>query len=479
MAKIKTAQQLAEEEALDAIISTPNSLEMRQRNSAGTNYVSPNLYANVPPDNAPGLIIYTGQNDIQTVTLGDNLMWTPEDDVNNIPGRLNVTVPGAVNADWSATSGAAEILNKPTLFSGAYNDLSGRPALGTAAAQSSTAFATAAQGTKADTALQPGSLAAVATTGAYADLTGKPTLGTAAAQNTTAFATAAQGVLAGTALQSGAIGSTVQPFSAALSTFSTNGSAYYLARANHTGTQAISTVTGLQAALDGKFTIPTGATSQYLRGDGSPSAFPTLVSTFSNDAGYLTSSALSGYVTNTSLSSTLSGYPTNASLATTLGGYVTTAALASALSGKFNTPSGTTAQYIRGDGTLATLPTTTAPSASGVTRALNTAFQISATRPARVFYPVTITTAFTLAGGQVGNLYLDIADDSGMTTNLESFGPWETGQTGALAIGLAINQQITVTVEGWVPAGKYARIRTVNTTGTPTFTSRRGSEVLM
>ncbi len=53
--------------------------------------------------------------------------------------------------------------------------------LGTAAASDVGDFATAAQGALADTATQPGDLAAVATTGAYADLTGKPTLGTAAA----------------------------------------------------------------------------------------------------------------------------------------------------------------------------------------------------------------------------------------------------------------------------------------------------------
>ena len=34
-----------------------------------------------------------------------------------------------VNADWNATSGDAEILNKPALFSGVYNDLTGKPAL--------------------------------------------------------------------------------------------------------------------------------------------------------------------------------------------------------------------------------------------------------------------------------------------------------------------------------------------------------------
>jgi hypothetical protein len=51
------------------------------------------------------------------------------------------TIPAAqVNADWGAGSGVAQILNKPTL--------------GTAAAQNVGYFATAAQGTKADSALQ-------------------------------------------------------------------------------------------------------------------------------------------------------------------------------------------------------------------------------------------------------------------------------------------------------------------------------------
>lgn len=49
-----------------------------------------------------------------------------------------------VNADWNAISGDAQILNKPTL--------------GTAAAANTTDFATAAQGAKADTALQPAAI---------------------------------------------------------------------------------------------------------------------------------------------------------------------------------------------------------------------------------------------------------------------------------------------------------------------------------
>ena len=57
---------------------------------------------------------------------------------------------GAVNSDWTATSGIAEILNKPTL--------------GTASAQDVGYFATAAQGAKADSAVQPASIAAFETT---------------------------------------------------------------------------------------------------------------------------------------------------------------------------------------------------------------------------------------------------------------------------------------------------------------------------
>ena len=50
-----------------------------------------------------------------------------------------------------ATSGEyVDLIGRPTLFSGAYNDLTGKPTLGTAAATASTDYATAAQGTKAD-----------------------------------------------------------------------------------------------------------------------------------------------------------------------------------------------------------------------------------------------------------------------------------------------------------------------------------------
>src|SRR5690606_21608045 len=92
-------------------------------------------------------------------------------------------------SDWDAVSGDAFIQNKPTL--------------GSAAAASTTDFATAAQGSAADSAVQPGDLAAVATSGDYDDLSDKPTLGTAAAADSSDFATASQGTLANSAVQPG------------------------------------------------------------------------------------------------------------------------------------------------------------------------------------------------------------------------------------------------------------------------------------
>lgn len=72
------------------------------------------------------------------------------------------SIPAAqVPSDWSASSGVSRIINKPVLFSGAYAELTGKPTL--------------FSGNYSDLAGRP-SLAAVATSGAYADLTGKPAI---------------------------------------------------------------------------------------------------------------------------------------------------------------------------------------------------------------------------------------------------------------------------------------------------------------
>lgn len=75
--------------------------------------------------------------------------------------------------------------------------------LGTAATTASSDYATAAQGTLADSAVQPGDLGDVATSNSYDDLDDLPTLGTASAEDVGYFATAAQGTLADSATQPG------------------------------------------------------------------------------------------------------------------------------------------------------------------------------------------------------------------------------------------------------------------------------------
>lgn len=220
---------------------------------------------------------------------------------------------------------------------------------------------------------------------------------------------------------------------------------------------AISKTTGLQTALDGKFQNPSGTTAQYLRGNGSLATFPTAVSSFTNDSSYVTSS----------------------SLTTTLASYATTSALTTGLAGKFNTPAGTTSQYVRGDGSLATLPTTPAASQASASRSLNTAFQVSTTRSALVMYSVQITATASIAGGQNGDVVLEIASDSGFTANVQTVSIAGLGQTYTLAVAIQGVQPQTSVVSGFVPAGYYARLRTVNNTGTPTFTYRAGQEVLL
>ncbi|MDD7812635.1 hypothetical protein PP713_08710 [Mycobacterium sp. CSUR Q5927] len=68
-------------------------------------------------------------------------------------------VVAAIGAELKLKADASDLATVAT--SGNYGDLSGLPTLGTAAAQNTTAFATAAQGTKADSAVQPGDLAGI------------------------------------------------------------------------------------------------------------------------------------------------------------------------------------------------------------------------------------------------------------------------------------------------------------------------------
>ena len=105
---------------------------------------------------------YVTQVDVQTVAN----VPTNVSAFNNDAGYITAAdVPAQVNADWNATSGAAQILNKPTLFSGDYNDLRNRPTL--------------FSGNYNDLTNTP-TLSNVATSGNYQDLNDLPTIPAAA-----------------------------------------------------------------------------------------------------------------------------------------------------------------------------------------------------------------------------------------------------------------------------------------------------------
>ncbi len=170
----------------------------------------------------------------------------------------------------------------------------------------------------------------------------------------------------------------------------------------------------------------------------------------------------------------LTGAPALATVATT-GQYAD-------LSGKPTIPAAqVNADWLATSGVAQILnkPTINTAAQASATRALNTAFQPSSIRDALVFYSVQITVTATIAGGQNGDVVLEIASNSGFTTNVQTLSISGLGQTYSLAVALQGVQPQTGVVSGFVPAGYYVRLRTVNNTGTPTYTYRAGQEVLL
>lgn len=124
-------------------------------------------------------------------------------DLLNKPTLFNGEYASLANKPTLFDGTYANLTGKPTLFSGAYSDLTGKPTLANVATS----------GSYTDLIDKPslfdGEYASLANkptlfSGSYVDLTNKPTLGTAAATNANAYATAAQGLLADSAIQSGA-----------------------------------------------------------------------------------------------------------------------------------------------------------------------------------------------------------------------------------------------------------------------------------
>lgn len=205
--------------------------------------------------------------------------------------------------------------------------------------------------------------------------------------------------------------------------------------------------TATQTALNTKLNTPAGTTGQYMRGDGTLASFPSIPT---------------GTITSITAGTGLSG------------GTIT-------YSGTISMPNVGTAGTYSGTTTDAQGRVTSGVvrSFSYPTRLLNTAYQPSATQDCLVVSSIDIACTISLTTGQTGTVILEIADDSGFTTNVKTLQSTANGNTGTLTVGLNLTQTATASVCGVVPIGKYYRIRSVNTTGTPTFTMKTTQEVLL
>ena len=174
--------------------------------------------------------------------------------------------------------------------------------LGTAAAADVGDFGTAAQGAKADTAVQPGALAPVATTGIYSDLTGKPAIAplaseaeTIAGVDNTKAVTPASGAAAYLAKASGTLGAEIitnGTFTTNLSGWVGAGWAWLASAAKHTP--------GSATALTQAAAVPVVGTTYAL--SITTSGVTAGQATIYVGGGYLigTTGTFTGYITATS-----------------------------------------------------------------------------------------------------------------------------------------------------------------------------------
>lgn len=108
-----------------------------------------------------------------------------------------------------------------------------------------------------------------------------------------------------------------------------------------------------------------------------------------------------------------------------------------------------------------------------------TGFQISATQDSVANYNVTVVTTSTIASGQLGTVVLEVAPtNSAVSTDWKEVARCTNGQTYSLAVALQGIATAGCALPGSIPAGYYVKLRTISTTGAPTFTYNSGQETL-
>lgn len=109
-----------------------------------------------------------------------------------------------------------------------------------------------------------------------------------------------------------------------------------------------------------------------------------------------------------------------------------------------------------------------------------TGFQISALKSALVNYSVTIATTATIGGSASGTVVLEVcATNSATAGDWVEIGRYTNGQAISLAIALQSVQTLAGQINGFVPAGYYAKLRSINNSGSPTYTYNSGQKILL
>lgn len=131
-------------------------------------------------------------------------------------------------------------------------------------------------------------------------------------------------------------------------------------------------------------------------------------------------------------------------------------------------------------GTFATRAFNNAPSHTIQTVAASAnGYQLSTTRDSFVSYSASISVTATIGGASIGYIVLEICSTNSATAaNWVEIARIANGQTITLAIALQSVQLTVGILSGLVPSGYYARLRSENTSGTPTYAFISGQEVL-
>lgn len=397
------------------------------------------------------------------------------------------TIPAAqVNSDWNSVSGVSQILNKPTIPTNTNQLTNGANFITASGAPVQSVNGQTGTVVLSIPAAQVQSDYTQSNTSALDYIKNKPTLGTAASTNSSDYATAAQGTLASTAVQPGTLTSTLANYVTSASLSSTLGS-YVTSSALTSALGGYATTSALTSGLAGKEnTIGAGTTAQYWRGDKTWQTLNTTVVPEGTNLYYTDARFDTRFATKTT---------TNLTEGTNLY-YTDTRARASNSAGtgiNYNSTTGVitnsapdqTVTLTAGTGisVTGTYPNFTVGSTvstptinSGVVRTLNSNYTISSTQMATVYYTVNLSvTNPLLLGTSTATAFLEYSTNGGSTWTTANQVNNSSGV--ALTVSVAITTGNNIVLTGVIPANALTRIRTT-TSGTSSVTYVTGQEVL-